>query len=341
MKLHVIAFLLLYSCNEAKFTPDIGNSGSKQRNAETADAETNPEVIAGDDRIAPNETPAVINNDDTVESFSLAADGSEKLDLIWVVDNSGSMREEINQIDRNFRQFLVRLNTEVDAKVLTVSQLPPADFFYFSFPRITHPKLTQIDVRVESRDPMLMGAAVSCPSTLSHPGTKVCDHTVTHINRPSNVYGAGSSWFRGDARRVYVFVTDYDSTLMMASAFQAAMTKAGSFRSLAVFSFRGIAGQSPCAAATGTQYEILERATGGSAFNICAADWSPAFDRLLQTLTISSPASWTLKKSPNAAKVSLNGTLLKESQYKIEGMQLTLTLKLDRTKENKVQVKYQ
>jgi hypothetical protein len=359
MKVIVIAIVLLTGCDEGKFIAGNETSSEKKQNSQNSEstestetpesAEANPEKPVEPTTVTPPKKTNIVENEET---FSLAAGSGEKLDLIWIVDNSGSMDDSMNQIRANFLNFIQKLNSIADAKVMSVSKTS-GSYDGVPFPILNEPKLTQIDVKVESYDPMLIGAAVSCPATLSN-NTKICDQredqsklvyssSNTWLNNSDArlVLGAASSWFRTDARRVYVFVTDDNSILFKATAFQAAMTKAGGFKSYVVYSFRGIQGQSPCADKAGSEYEALERATGGAAFNICTPDWSPVFDRLLQTLTISSPASWTLKKSPSAAKVYLNGELLKDSQYKIDGKQLTLTLKMDRTKENKIQVKYE
>jgi hypothetical protein len=186
-------------------------------------------------------------------------------DIIWVVDQSGSMNQETAFVQAKLNDF---------ANLIDASN---------------------IDYRVVMIATKSGSNAICVPGPLAGPSCgdntrfKLVDQRVGSTNGPSlaiSQYPNYSSFLRPDAVKHFVFVTD-DNSAMSASAFLSgldALQPAGTFddrRIHAIYAFgtppKGCTGPFGTGAAEGTVYTTLVTTTGGARGVICEDDWSQVF----------------------------------------------------------------
>lgn len=185
------------------------------------------------------------------------------IDMIWVIDSSGSMDEEAGFVQDNLNVF----STEVGASgldphvvVITTSEfvtVPPplgTDAEHFLF----------IEDHVSSNAPL----------------EKLVEH-----------FGRYSGFLRSDAVTQFIAVTDDESDIS-ASEFTSRMsTLLGREYTFHAIASEDLGGGTECdgAAAVGAQYWQLAMETGGEQISICTTDWTLVFDRLLTAILEDAP----------------------------------------------------
>ncbi len=201
-----------------------------------------------------------------------AQNGIAPVDIVWVIDNSGSMDEEASLIQDRMNDFAAAITSsgidDYHVVVMTragwVTVPPPlgTDPAHFLF----------VDEDVQSNDPLTDALA------------RLPDYR---------------SFIRADSELHFVFVTD-DESRISAGAFNSMMETAlgRSYHANVIASPPGEEGPPICvfgiclpamgctgphgdAAATGNQYWALAASTGGARLSICAEDWTVLFNDLL------------------------------------------------------------
>ena len=231
------------------------------------------------------------------EEFTINAGQQSALDLVWVIDNSGSMSDNIAQVRNNFESFVTSVSTRIDIKIILLSASQGS--FGLTLPAsAVAAGGVQINRGVGSHD----GAQLAASSLVT-------------------------PYFRPNVPHAYVFVTDDDSTRMSGSEFLKATALIG--QTPKVFSFRGI-NQSffgNCKiAAVGQQYAVMEQGSGGQAFDICLPDWAPSFSTLAETIKASGGSTTFTLKGPigaNSLHVFADGVELQPQDYQLVGLTLT------------------
>lgn len=282
------------------------------------------------------------------ETFKTDQAVKSPVDIIWVIDNSGSMTDNIAKVRKNFNAFVTSLGTTVDVRIILLSAPSSIGALGLSLPS-TAVGGVQISNSVQSNDGAILAAAASCEASLTQSETRVCGETVTSggmvlmsNTEPTDVAGKFRPSFRAGASRVYVFVTD-DESWMKGDAFVRIATAANAGVAPRVFAFRGTSSSSCDISNPGLQYDAMIKATGGEGFDICLSDWSPSFSKLTSSISSMVTTAFTLKSVPNptTVKVYLNGALLPASAYTLVGAQLSLKQAPDATKVNEIKVIYQ
>jgi hypothetical protein len=107
-----------------------------------------------------------------------------------------------------------------------------------------------------------------------------------------NIAGRLMPALRLESKRVYIFISDDDSTVVDETNFLSLIRPHTGRRAPKVFSFAGIPGKTAmnqaggCLLANfGRSYVNLSSSTGGAAFDICQPDWSSSFDSIAASLT--------------------------------------------------------
>jgi hypothetical protein len=219
----------------------------------------------------------------TCASKSFAAAASiAPIDIIWVVDSSGSMDNEAKRVQDNLNVFsdaMGKIGLDYHVVMITSSsfvKVPP--------PLGTSPNYKFIDRSVNSNEPLQV----------------LLDEYATY-----------SSFLRPLAVTHFVAVTDDESEPLTAPDFYSKMSaKLGHG-----FKFHAIASEKVAptftnpegacqtsgfppegAAAPGIQYYKLADATGGLKFSICTADWSGLFTSLTKAVAVAAklPCTFTL-----------------------------------------------
>jgi hypothetical protein len=213
------------------------------------------------------------------------------LDLIWVIDNSGSMNEEALHVRENFQKFATRISSRSDAKLLLISRKGTT------------------------------GTQVALPSTLAVPSLQI-DQSISSNNALSvllsDIPAQLHSFLRPSAKKAIVVVSD-DNSAVSASEFLSQFASLSQVDDMTLYGFIGIGASSPCKAREGTVYEALAQQTGGRVYNICDQDWSARFDDLADnvvslTQQISIPPSVL---SATILSVEINGHPLSKEDYTI------------------------
>jgi hypothetical protein len=256
-----------------------------------------------------------------VETFPIAATKTTKpMDMIWIVDNSGSMAEEAASVRLNFSNFISAVDTTSDMKLLLLSQKETS------------------------------GYAVSLPSGLDTTRFLQENRTVGSNNGPNllidllTTYIAdGKPFFRPDSKKIIVFVTDDDSA-MTADNFATGLAKVGvSAGQASIFGFIGLgADVSRCQARTGTVYQSLAAQSGGNVYNICDKDWTQNFSALKTDILTKLGRTFTMK-DPMVAKivtVEVDGAAVDASMYSFLSGVLTVGEQVTMTEQSSVKIFY-
>lgn len=256
------------------------------------------------------------------ESFEVATQRG-KVDMFWVIDTSGSMHAETEEVKRNFKNFMASLAERIDIQVTLLADQALA------IEGIASPHL-QIPVNVQSNHGMQIAAAAICPaeSTQIESGNQnkiFCGEPATRVlptRMPSEYIGKAIPRLRDDADKVFVFVTDDNATGMVTPANFLTLTKLPANTTRA-YAFAGKPGVSMnCGVASyGVAYEALAMATKGEVFDICETDWTANFAKLVENVVRLASNKFPLK-NPAGAKiesVELDGVAIAPDTFTFDG----------------------
>lgn len=211
----------------------------------------------------------------TGETFA-AETTNAPVDIIWVVDNSGSMSEEADQIQRNLNSFVFEIERSgiEDYHVVMLTQ---AGFVAVPDPLGSDTsRYRYVDTNVQSHDSF--------------------DRLLEQL--PMFV-----DFLRPSAALHVVFVTDDESDMPYAtfdSRFRTALggrsylahaivSPPGETHMEGPFRFPGCTGPGGDAEADGREYWSLATITGGLHLSICASDWAVLFGQLLELVAVPMP----------------------------------------------------
>jgi hypothetical protein len=225
-----------------------------------------------------------------------------RVDIVWVVDASGSMLDEQIKIGKNLAAFadaITNANIDVRIVMMTTSAAIPVICPVVSpdplagTPLASDPRYQFIDTRVDSNNPL--------------------DIAVDN-------YGAYSSFLRPGAKTHFVFVTDDESTYRgLGTPDERATAFTNDMRGLLGHDFTlhtvSSDGPTPCrdencmpdpetgicvfvmlgcgASRPGTTYYTLAGMTSGLSASICESDWSAIFQPLTAAIIASAPLPCT------------------------------------------------
>ncbi|MBO6934788.1 MAG: VWA domain-containing protein [Deltaproteobacteria bacterium] len=202
-----------------------------------------------------------------------ASEATAPVDIVWVIDNSGSMSEEADLVQSNINDFAATIaGAGLDVHVVVITA---AGFVNVPPPLGTDPtQFLRVEEDVQSSN---------------------------SLEKLLSTYDRYSSFLRTNANLHFVVVTD-DESDMSADAFHSMMfTNLGkTFRVHAIASppgsthtmppfpgtMTGCGGPHGEAADNGDIYWELASSTGGLQLSICAEDWSRLFDDLTTRIAI-------------------------------------------------------
>ena len=313
---HVMALLALFSacgllaCKESKFN---ATSGARQP-AATPDS--------GDAQIPePREL--------LEQSFDLTKSGG-KLDIVWAIDTSGSMREEAAHVQQNFNRFASSLSSRSDVRFATIATRSSGGNIGVDLGSTSSDRV-QIDVGVGSTNALALIAAAVCPPESTSitggrtsSGGTLCGQPLTGLEAggsAARIAGQLRAFLRPEAKPVFVIVTD-DNARGVTSSNVLEMIKPHLNNQEPIFyAFRGQQSRSGCNVANrGVDYEALASSTGGQVFDICEPDWSPNFTLLSKAVAELGAITHKLREDVESIqKVSIDGRELRESDYVLKG----------------------
>jgi hypothetical protein len=262
-------------------------------------------------------------------------ENQSKVDVLFVIDNSGSMAEEQQSMAQNFASFLswaqrnkvdyhiAVTTTGIDAAPGGWSVCPGgADggeggrLFPVSgnSPRIITPRTpsaeavfaNNVRVGICHWDEHGLEAAYKA---LSPPLVNNADDPRSPVPADGNL-----GFLRDDAKLAVVFLSDEDDSSPGAVSYYETFFKALKGNNPALLSFSAIVGPEdlrscPTASGSGSRYIALARATDGVVENICTPDWAASLEKLGQN-TFGARRSFELTETPAdpaAITVNVNG----------------------------------
>ncbi|MFP5519897.1 MAG: hypothetical protein ACLGGX_08335 [Bdellovibrionia bacterium] len=296
------------------------------------------------------------------EQIFEAKTSKKPIDVVWVIDNSASMEDSVNNVKANFKAFVESLEADADINLALISrQEVMSNVKYRTQINLTDysSKGLQIPFMVHSYNPMLVAAAATCPEA-PDAGDTFCIG-IKSKKRYSKVYGALNSFFRQDSYKVFVFVTDddsrgltsqshiqYDSAtnpknidvivkdglvqnedFILPSTFQTRMSQAfGGVNAYKTFGFIAFDKKtSPCLYRESKNYASLISQTQGMAYNVCDTNWKSSFAKLTEDILLYAETNFRVTDTSFVAvdSVSLNGAVLRANMdYTVSGNAVTL-----------------
>ncbi len=242
----------------------------------TADADVEPDAPAPDiGRPDMDECAEVVFEADT--AFRPA-------DIIWVIDTSESMDEEIARVRANVNEFVSQIDgSGVDVRMVMVASKENRTI-NIEVPIIPFPvPQSYLGVCV----PPPLSGADTCPDEdnvpfFMHPDVDV--YSTDALERLMiDAYPQFKSMLRSWARTHIVVVTD-DSSSKDADWFRNQTRNVDPPGFSVDYVFHSIIARSGdgCGDGSGDDYEALSIATGGEVQSVCLSDWTPTFDALLE-----------------------------------------------------------
>jgi len=236
---------------------------------------------------------------------------SPAVDIVWVVDNSGSMVEERGQIEANINpQFADRMSASgLDYRVVMITDKGTGTGQVCVAPPLGGPDCGDNPPLYRAID-QVVGSTDSLSLVLSTYGS-------------SNPSLDWSTSLRYDAVKVFIEVTDDNSALSAASFDTQLLAKqpAGIFGTAAGrnYVFHSIIGVNPgqpnlkCLTAvnTGAQYQVLSTLTGGRILSVCATDYSPIFDEIVNAIIGSVGCTFTMASGGGAGVVDFDKVVMR------------------------------
>lgn len=243
-----------------------------------------------------------------VEIAYVADEASRPADIIWVIDSSESMDDEITQVQANINEFASLIESSgVDVRVVMIASK------YDDRVEVELPIPIPLPIPVYQEYlgvcvPPPLSAAPGCPDTdnrptFLHPHVNV--YSTDALTRLFESYDDFSDVLRPWAKTHLVVVTD-DSSEVSAASFQtqAAGLPGPGFTDLAFHSIVDENG-TLCGDGPGDDYIALSNATGGVVQSVCLADWQPIFDALFAEVLAGAqiPCAFAIPDPPDDAEI--------------------------------------
>lgn len=269
----------------------------------------------------PKEEPPSNTEPRTITEEFVSSVNAEKaaVDILWIIDNSGSMRQEAEHVNNNLNSFIETIKDSSDIRFALISgtnkngntvTLPNQDLDH----------LMQINHTVRSHDSL-------------------------EIIRDKMEQGELKDFFRPNTLKYLVLITDDDSDdngLEFLDFFKNWYTKS----TVKVSGFLGLGwSTSPCQAAKGLEYLNMIEQTGGFSINICEEDWSDSFKKLANDISYSANNVFELQTAlaSEVLEVSVNGIALPMDLVQVDGNKVTLQFDINLLQENnelRINIKY-
>jgi|GEM_PF-6568535 len=279
------------------------------------------------------------------ETFTILAP-TNKLDILWVVDNSAVMYDKIAKVEANFAAFAQRVAGDLgQSGALRLGLFSVTEYNNTLVPGFNPSKLAafnltkHLDVAPSGSTALDFAAMSLCPASSSKAPTghfaagssaRICGNQVpipmyrgTAYGKEESIPGAFQSFLRKDARLALVFVTDGDANNVTSANFLD-LLKAGGVYQPVVFTFGALTPRIDGAACSvykkSESYISLANSTGGAAFDICADNWTPHFDTIAKKTVSAARLSWKLAVPANSiVKVTVDGMPLPEGASTVSG----------------------
>lgn len=237
------------------------------------------------------------------ESFVVGQD-KQKVDLVWVIDNSSSMSEEIELVQDNLNAFIATLDASTDTRTAVLSTIcRDGDILSGSAKCVT---LSQSQLRKVKPFSRFIDSHDSFRRVLDESG------------KESSLGG----FYRARAKKVFVFVTDDESDTTAGEFFQG-LERRG-VKDFSIFAFAGLKssdrGDGCHIENEGEIYTFAAGSSGGKVFDICLKNWSRHFAKLSESVVELVQNRFEFKtnrKGQVVDGVTVDGKVLLRSEFKV------------------------
>ncbi len=261
------------------------------------------------------------------------------IDIVWIVDDSSSMKTELPQVQKNIDAFVQTLKARSNVKMALISSSSA-----IQIPATNDGLLLQLDSTVTSKSPLAALINSVLPLEADLAGMGFSPKSRDRIDRDhQEIRGALKSFFRPGSLRVIVFVTDDNSDLGSGDFETAYRSVYGTEFDGVVHSFIGMdKATSPCIANPGTIYAGLTQRTGGLSFDICKPNWESSFSTIAVGSLALAENSVVLSRIPEVIEqVTVNGRPIAPDHYALSGQRIKIvSAELGSNLQNEITVRY-
>ena len=250
-----------------------------------------------------------------VESWvtdSFTQDGTVDVDILFVIDNSGSMGSNQTNIKNNFDAFMNAFNAAGVSYQVALITTDSSDFVGSIITNTTPDPVTEFNSQIDS---------IGTSGSAHEKGLWYAYESTTTGDASS---GSTTGFFRSSARLVVVYVSDEPdwshqttsgggSTTMTPSDYSASLLSLKSSSDLVIA--HAIAGDYPsgCTANGGAQfgdgyYDVVTD-LGGTFMSICASDWSTTMDTLARESLARLGFALSQKPIEDTIEVTVDGVI--------------------------------
>lgn len=245
------------------------------------------------------------------KSFQFEANRGE-VDVLWLIDTSGSMADDTLIVKNNFDRFLTNIAEKSHARLTLVAKKSAISLT----PQATAAGHRQVDETIGSTNALVIAQK------------RLNDGTIT---------------LRNGAKLVMVVVTDDNAMSVTDLNFISGLNAAIQAIKPTLFAFRGVTDQVSCnITRAGLAYDNLARATGGDVFDICAPDWTPNFNKLAESVAMIAGTSFKIDDPALdvVTQVTLDGVVLDPADFRVSGDTIQLVSKVVKPTSKEVDVRY-
>lgn len=272
------------------------------------------------------------------EDLGIQRSDSKQLDIIWVIDNSGSMSEEAAHVRANYEKFVNSLSNDGLIKSALISRRGNSGTNVM-LPAGLDPNLhIQIDYGVGSRDGMcIMQSSLFTEQEID--GATTDASAVCRTAPELSLNG----FLRESSQKIVIFVTDDNEGLTYPEFFLSIFRAKYPDQNPIVYSYVAISKQdSPCRASVGTRYMDLTNMTKGKIYNICETDWTQNFSDMTNHVIESVQNSFSLKYNniTEILEVKVDDRVIDPAYYNVKNGLLTIDKSQILDSSARIKVKY-
>jgi hypothetical protein len=294
---------------------------------------------------------------EAAEQIDIQNSGQGSVDVVWVIDNSGSMSEEAANVRNNFQNFVNSLGAKSDLHLaLLSSKSQIGRGTSVSLPEVSNSttKMVQVDHPVGSTNALAIAALASCAkpekgAIIAKPSTKaVCGQEINEnieaFSSISSFSGKLVDFFRKESKKVFVVVTDDNARGVDATNFRTVMANGSAGKEFTLFAFRGTKSKNNCnVASPGMAYEQLAKETGGEVFDICDTDWSENFDKLTAGIVKIANVGYKIKQQgvKKVLSIAIDGKVIEVGKYTVSGQDISFADGILVPGQKTIEVKFQ
>ncbi len=302
----------LGSCTDSKFKGAVPVEPPPEKSL--------PIEVAVAEVIPPAPVPAPVV--DELGSITDNHSVSLKVDVVFAIDTSASMDEEITNTQNNLQRMITTLNNgRIDSRIHLLLDVP------LTVPAGTDPnKVAFVFQRVDSSD------------AISRLNNLFSGLYATSYRNLQNVPLAAPMAFRKDAKLEIVVISDDNGQGMgnLAVDFDPTKSLKATFNAIIGLPTSNVANGACDLAGIGSEFITLVTQSKGSSLDICSPDWSALITRL-STDMVKRSTSFPLSKKPVDAKaliVRIDGQKMADVDWSYDQQNNVITLiKTDAVKD--------